>query len=71
MSLTDDQWNGVLVEIFSAEGSVAQPIYASSAIDVGEFEDERDLPGWQPPDWDLTIDPAYSSDRACDAICGL
>jgi len=39
--------NSFWVEIFSDDGSVAQPIYASSAIDVGEFEDERDLPGWQ------------------------
>ena len=23
------------------------------------------------PTGNLTIDPAYSSDRACDAICGL
>ena len=63
--------NGVWVTVVSADGSLSTPIYAGSAIDVGTFEGERDVSGWQIPDWDLTIDPAYSSDRACDAICDL
>ena len=60
--------NTVEVDARSAEGPVVQPIAAKCVVEVGEFEGERNPPGWQPPDWDFEHmeDSAYA---ICDAAC--
>ena len=32
-------------------GTIVRPVYVSAAVTVGEFEGEKQAPGWQPPDW--------------------
>ena len=49
-------WSGrfvnlVEVEATSVDGSSPQPVYATSVVEVEEFEGEEPRPGWQPPDW--------------------
>jgi hypothetical protein len=31
--------------------TIVRPVYVSAAVTVGEFEGEKQAPGWQPPDW--------------------
>ena len=49
-------WSGRFVNLAEVkatyvDGSTPQPVYATSAVEVEEFEGEEPRPGWQPPDW--------------------
>ena len=69
------QWSGrfvnrVRVEASHVDGSGTSTAYASSVVEVGEFEGEVPMPGWQPPDWDLN-DTGYSADMTCEEMCEI
>jgi len=51
------------VDARSVDGSVVQPVYANSVVDVGEVEGVRAPAGWQPPDWVFV--------SVCDENCEL
>lgn len=49
------QWSGrfvnlVRVDASLVDGSGTSTVYASSVVEVGEFEDEVPMPGWEPPE---------------------
>jgi hypothetical protein len=47
--------NEARVDLRSVDGSVVRPVYVSAAVTIGEFEDERSAPGWQPLDWGIEL----------------
>ena len=43
--------NEARVDVRSVDGTSFRPVYVSAEVTIGEFEDEKQAPGWQPPDW--------------------
>lgn len=62
--------NRVRVDANSIDGSGMGSVYASSVVEVGEFEREIPEPGWQPPDWGFNY-TEYPADLTCEEICEL
>jgi uncharacterized repeat protein (TIGR01451 family) len=64
--------NRAMVDARSVDGSSPPPVYASSIVEIGEFEGEVELPQpiWHPPDWDFEY-ADYSSDLTCEEIVNL
>ena len=57
---TEAHWSGhfvneARVDLRSVDGTVVRPVYVSAAVAVGEFEGEKQAPGWQPPDWGIKL----------------
>jgi len=51
-------------------GTVARPVYVSAAVTIGEFEGEKQAPGWQPPDRGFNY-TGHSNDMTCEGVCVL
>jgi uncharacterized repeat protein (TIGR01451 family) len=69
------QWSGrfvnrVRVDASAVDGSGMGSVYASSVVEVGEFEREIPAQGWQPPDWGFNY-TAYQPEATGDDICEL
>ncbi|GEM_PF-493301 len=62
--------NRVRVDASPVDGSGMSTAYASSIVDVGEFEREIQPPGWQPPDWGLNY-TAYQPEITADGVCNI
>lgn len=62
--------NRVRVDASLVDRSRTSAAYASSVVEVGEFEGEVPMPGWQPPEWDFNY-TGYSADLTCEEICEL
>jgi uncharacterized repeat protein (TIGR01451 family) len=62
--------NRVRVDANLVDGSGRGSVYASSVVEVGEFEAGRPRPGWQPPDWGFNY-TGYAADMTCEEICEL
>ncbi len=65
-------FNRAVVDARSVNGSVTPPVYASSVIEIAEFEGEGELPQpiWQPPDWGFEY-LYYSNNLTCEEIVNL
>jgi len=65
-------FNRALVDARSVGGSSTQPVYASSIVDIAEFEGEVELslPIWHPPDWEFEY-MNYENNLTCEEICNL
>ena len=68
-------WSGRFVNRVRADsslvdGSKASTVYASSIVEVGEFEGEVPVPGWQPPDWGLNYSACWS-DLEDEYLCEI
>lgn len=71
----ETEWSGrfvnrARVDASLVDGSSTSTAYASSAVEVGEFEGEIQKPGWQPPDWGLNYTKS-SVDLTCEEICEI
>ncbi len=62
--------NRVQVDASAVDGSGMSSVYASSVVEVGEFEREIPEPGWQPPEWGFNY-TEYPADITCEEICEL
>jgi len=62
--------NRAVIEVYSVEGAVPRPRYASAVIEVPDFEGELPAPGWQPPDWDFEY-TSYPADLTCEEIANM
>ena len=62
--------NRAVVDARSVDGSSTPPVYANSIVEVGEFEGEVPLSGWQPPDWGFEH-IWYPNNLTCEEICDL
>jgi uncharacterized repeat protein (TIGR01451 family) len=60
--------NRVRVDASLVDGYGTSTVYASSVVEVGEFEGEIPVPGWQPPDWGLNY-TGYPADLTGEEIC--
>ncbi|MEA2046517.1 MAG: hypothetical protein U9N48_08395, partial [Euryarchaeota archaeon] len=56
--------NEARVDVRSVDGTVVRPVYVSAAVTIGEFEGEKQAPGWQPPDWRF----GSGCEEACDSV---
>mgnify|MGYP001134745726 CR=1 FL=1 len=63
-------FNQALVEARSVDGSRTPRVYASSVIEIAEFEGELPQPIWTPPDWGFQY-MDYSNNLTCEEICQL
>jgi len=65
-------FNRAVVDARSVNGSGALPVYASSVVEIAEFEGEGELPQpiWSPPDWGFQY-MDYSNNLSCEEICQL
>ena len=65
-------FNRALVDARSVGGSSTQPVYASSIVDIAEFEGEVELtpPKWNPPDWGFEY-MGYADNLSCVELCDL
>ena len=63
-------FNQALVEARSVDGSRTPRVYASSVIEIAEFEGELPQPIWTPPDWGFQY-MDYSNNLSCEEICQL
>jgi uncharacterized repeat protein (TIGR01451 family) len=62
--------NRVQVDASLVDGSGMDMVYASTVVEVGEFEREIPAPGWQPPDWGFNY-TACQPDASGDGVCEL
>jgi len=62
--------NRVRADSSLVDGSEARTVYASSIVEVGEFEGEVPVPGWQPTDWGLNYS-ACESDLDEEYLCEI
>ena len=64
--------NRAVVNARSVNGSSTPPVYASSVVEIAEFEGEGELPLpiWRPPDWGFQF-MDYSNNLTCEEICQL
>ena len=47
--------NEARVSVRSVDGTSVRPVYVNAAVTVGEFDGEKQAPGWQPPDWGFNL----------------
>jgi hypothetical protein len=62
--------NSAQIEFRAVDGPIESSAYANAVVTVGDFEGERTLSGWQPPDWGFSYTD-YRNDLTCGEICDL
>ncbi|MHC1595012.1 MAG: prenyltransferase/squalene oxidase repeat-containing protein, partial [Methanotrichaceae archaeon] len=58
------------VNAVSVDGAASRTAYANAVVDIGEFEGEIPVYGWQPPDWGFEY-IGYPTNLTCGEICEL